>query len=345
MSGYAGTSSGADLVRQLIAAVGFYSVKFVWPMPQSAYIPEVPQNGLTLGIGALAVAGVVIAAVRTWRRGSRVTAWLLAWCAATLAPSLMVIVRVSAQAPVAERYLYPPSVGACLLVGWLATRSVRARGPLMIGVGALCLWFAVASMVRNRVWSDALLFWQDVAAKAPDHALGHRELAQIYLNRNQIPEAEAAISRALQAKSDRDGRVMTLNNAGTIYLRQQRLDDAERVFSEGLALYPHGYLYYGLGRIAVSRAELAQRRGDSQETRRQVLLARDYLLQAVQAEPDGAKAHALLGQVFFNLRDLPAARRHLQQALDLGATGSVAAGARTYLKMAGDGIEADAPGR
>ncbi len=335
ITGFATTAPTESLLRNLLAAVGFYVSKLVLPIGLSAYVPEVPGGWILLALGVVALFALAAIGTLAWRHNERRLAFLVLWFVCTLAPALVVIVRMSAQAPLADRYLYLPSVGACLLLTPLAAPGGRWRTPMWVATITIGSAFAVMTIARSRVWADDLLFWQDIAAKAPTYALGHRELAQIYLRRDQIAEADAALQLALQGTSDRDGRVMTLNNAATLYLRQQRLDDAERALQEALALFPHAYLYYGLGRVAVSRAEQAHARGDSDEAMRQVSHARDQLTQAVALEPGNAKAHALLGQVFYNLRDLPAARVHLQQALQLGASGSVADSARQYLKMAG----------
>ncbi|MBI1813521.1 MAG: hypothetical protein HYR72_00940 [Deltaproteobacteria bacterium] len=335
MTGIATTAPAETVIRNLLAAFGFYVSKLVLPIGLSAYVPEVPGGWILPALGVVALSALAAIGALACRHNERRLAFFVWWFVCTLAPALVVIVRMSAQAPLADRYLYLPSVGVCLLLTRLAAFSGRWRAPTWIVITIVGGVLAVMTIARNRVWADDLLFWQDITAKAPTYALGHRELAQIYLRRDQIAEADAALQRALHGKSDRDGRVMTLNNAATLYLRQQRLDDAERALQEALTLFPHAYLYYGLGRVAVSRAEQAQARGDGDEAMRQVSHARDQLTQAVALDPGNAKAHALLGQVLYNLRDLPAARLHLQQALQLGASGSVADSARQYLKMAG----------
>jgi tetratricopeptide (TPR) repeat protein len=327
-------ASASELVQSLIAAVGFYAGVMVWPVGLSAYVPEVQRGAFAMLAGVCAGLGIGVGVWLCWRHGQRAAAALLVWIALTLAPSLVVIVRASAQTALADRYVYLPSVGACLALIPLVARLERRRRNFSFAAAILVAsLYAVSSWNRIPVWANDLVFWQDAAAKSPEHALAHRELAMAYMDRNQLPQAEAAFQLALAGKSDRDGRVMTLNNVGLLFLRQQRLGDAERVFDEALRLYPHPYLYYGLGRVAMNLAEQAQARADSEEVRRQVVRAREFLQKSLELDSTNPKAHVLLGQVLFALQDNAAARQQMQLALDLGARGGIADAARHYLRI------------
>jgi len=275
-----GTAGTQPILASLLGAIGYYIKMLLVPVGLRAYIPELPDGAALPAVGLLVVAVAVGGAIVSAQRGDRTTAWLIAWFFATLAPSLVVIVRKVAQAPVAERYLYIPSIAVGLLLcRFLTTSLIRDRWQRSVQATLLilCAMGAAASVNRNRVWADDLAFWQDVTAKTPDYAYGYRELAQMYLSRNRLDDAEAALKQAVAAKTDLDGRVMTLNNLGNLYLRRQRLDQAEQAFRDGLAIHEHEFLHNGLGRLAMKRAELAQTHGDSTEAQRQVRLAREQL--------------------------------------------------------------------
>lgn len=332
-----GFATGADpaaTAHDLVAAVGWYGAKFVLPIQLNAYVPDVP-GGLfypALGVAVLSVAcaGMIVA----WRAECREVTFLTAWCLVTLAPSLLVIVRRSASAALAERYVYLPSVAAVVLVAWGVARW-RAKGGCgrmaVAAVGVVALLGAGQSTLRARVWADDLSFWADVAAKSPAYATPHRELGAAYLQRNRLEEAERELTLAVGAKSDLEGQVMSYNNLGNLQLRRDRLDAAAESFRTGLKLYPHQYLYNGLGRVAIRRAEVAQQRGDQAEVVRQVVAARDVLRQALALDPQDYKNHALLGQVLFNLGDRRAAREHFETALRIEPRGPVADTARQFL--------------
>jgi len=338
ITGFATSATPAETMGNLMGAVGFYVSKLLLPIGLSAYVPTVPGGiipllGLIAGLGGLALCWLA------WQRQQRATSFLVAWFFLTLAPSLVVIIRYSGQTPVADRYLYIPSIGASLLLVplfmRLGARRPQASGSIVAAVVAASVMLAVLSVRRSQVWSDGVLFWQDVATKAPDYAMGHRELAMIYMDRNQLEPAEAELKRALQGKAAPEGRVMTLTNLANLYLRRDQFDAAEPLLEEGLRIRQHPYLYYTLGRLAMMRAEQAQAHGDQDEVKRQVLLARGYLEDSLKIGPDDPKTHVLLGQVLFALQDRSGAREHLEQALKLGARGGIADVARRYLKMVG----------
>jgi hypothetical protein len=121
--------------RSICCAVGFYGVRSLVPVRLCAYVPTVPDAAIYLAAGVLlplAGAGLLY---RAWRQARWPLVFLLVWFALTLAPSLTVIVRRSGSAPVADRYLYVPSVATCISSSAVvsATRRQRlsARWPLM----------------------------------------------------------------------------------------------------------------------------------------------------------------------------------------------------------------------
>ena len=195
-----------QLASDVLRAVGFYLVEAVIPLQLCAYIPAVPTGAgyLLAGVLALVLGGALI--VLAWRRGRWPLAFLVAWFFITLAPSLTVIVRRSASAPVADRYLYVPSVASCLLLSWAVVHLTRR---LQLPARWTAATFAILSFILGvqalfytRVWADDLSFWSDVAAKVPNDALPHRELATALLNRNRLDEADRELQRALAAPSD-----------------------------------------------------------------------------------------------------------------------------------------------
>lgn len=336
--GYPTGSDGLDLLRDLLAATGWYAGKFVWPLDLNAYVPEVPPGGALPILGGLSLVAAAFVSVRGWRAGRPEVALLCLWYFVTLAPSLGVAVRRSASAVLAERYLYLPSVAAVILVGFalaaLRSRPMWWRGTCGL-LAALCLAMAVQTLRRSEVWRDDLAFWSDVAKKSSAFSLPHRELADAYVRRNLLDEAEREYRQALTSKSDVEGLVMTYNNLGNLYLRRNELDAAAQTFDAGLKLHVHPYLWNGSARLAMRRAEEAQKRGDSKEVVRQVYLARDALERALAADPADYKSHALLGQVLLSLGDRAGAREHLETAVRIEPNGGIAETSRRFLERLG----------
>jgi tetratricopeptide (TPR) repeat protein len=347
VGGMAATAAVPQLTNDVVRAVGFYVLEAVIPLELCAYIPVVPTAAgyLLTGLLALVLGGALI--VLAWRRGRWPLAFLVAWFFVTLAPSLTVIVRRSASAPVADRYLYVPSVASCLLLAWAVvqlTRRLRLSERWAATALALlgCI-LGVQALLYTRVWADDLSFWSDVAGKVQNDALPHRELATALLNRNRVDEADRELQRALAAPSDTVGQAMTYNQLGNLYRRLGRYQEAEQAFETAIRLQPHPTLFHNLGMALMMHLEEEQRQGDQPAMRRDIVRARDAFEQALrlgnlpgaaQGFPqwDAAKTHALLGQVLFSMGQRDAAREHLEIALHLEPTGSVAEVTRQYLR-------------
>jgi Tfp pilus assembly protein PilF len=328
-----GTGIGENIYA-VLCALGWYVAKMPVPFYSGAFVPEIPMSPFYASAGFALLAATFAAAVVG---RPRVVAFLLLWFVVTLAPSLLVIVRRSASAVLAERYLYLPSVGAVILVAWalVALRSVSARGwqiavALFIPVAMLA---GMESAQRSDVWANDLTFWSDVAAQTPNHSMPRRELANAYMKRQKLDEAEKELQAALALPSNPQDRVMTYNNLGNIFLRRGDLDAAASAFEAGAALYPHNYVFNGLGRTAMRRAERAQERGDQAVVVQQVKAASRFLQQALARDPNDYKSHVLLGQVLFSLHDRAGARQHLETALRIESRGAVADTARQYLQQ------------
>ena len=340
----------AELVLDLLRAVGFYVVRSLAPVGLCAYVPTVPDAAVYLVAGVLvplAGAGLIY---RAWPQTRWPLAFLLGWFALTLAPSLTVIVRRSASAAVADRYLYVPSVASCMLIAWAidsVTRQRRLSARWSLGfVAALSAVLGISAATYARVWTDNLTFWSDVAAKVPQSALAQGELASALLDRGQLDDAERTWRQALTLPADPTSRAMAFSNLGIISRRQGRFPDAVDAFESALRIAPHPALYHNLGMTLMAKAEQDQRLGDTAAVLDDVRRARSALEAAFTLKDvpagevfleqwDPAKTHALLGQVLISLGDRAGAREHLQTALRLQPTGPIAEVTRRQLEKVG----------
>jgi protein O-mannosyl-transferase len=338
----------ADLTLDLLRAVGFYLVQSLAPVRLCAFIPTVPDAAIYLLAGVLLPLATTALLYRAWPQARWPLTFLLMWFAFTLAPSLTVVIRRSASAPVADRYLYVPSVASCMLVAWAivsVTRGLGLSARWSLGIVAiLSAVLAIGTVTYAQVWADNFMFWSDVATKVPQSAVAQRELASALRDRGLLDDAERTLKQALALPSDSDGRVMAYGNLGSIYRRQGHFTEAVDAFESALRIAPHPVLYHNLGMTLMEKAEHDQRQGDTAAVLSDVRQARDALETALTLDdvPGGqiflqdwnpAKTHALLGQVLNSLGDRAGAREHLQTALRLDPTGPVADATRRYLEQ------------
>lgn len=141
------------------------------------------EHGAILGLAGL---GAVTAAAWYWRRRYPLAAfgWLV---------FLLLLAPTSSVAPIrdvaAERRMYLPMIGL-LLVVLDGARRIRLSRPLAAGGAALALLaFGSLTQARNRLWADPVALWQDTAAKSPNKARPHFQLAYAYYQAGRCADA------------------------------------------------------------------------------------------------------------------------------------------------------------
>ena len=154
----------------------------VWPHPLAAdySYPALPLSpGGASARTLCTIAGILVVAALAIARGRRPPrlGLGLAWTAIAILPVSNLIVHIGVL--MAERLLYLPSVGVCLVAGeawrWLGT---RVRPPLATGAAVAALVSLTSlTLVRNVDWQTPLALWRDSVAKQPRSALAHGNLA------------------------------------------------------------------------------------------------------------------------------------------------------------------------
>ncbi|XP_076036055.1 protein O-mannosyl-transferase TMTC2-like isoform X2 [Oratosquilla oratoria] len=140
---------------------------------------------------------------------------------------------------VAERILYIPSMGACLLVGWGAHRlHSKARSPhtrrfLLAGLAALFLLFAARTWRRNRDWATEENLYRSGIHINPPKAYGN--LANILSSQGKKEEAETAYKKAL---SYRANMADVHYNLGILYQEQKRYEEALHEYKLAIQFRP-----------------------------------------------------------------------------------------------------------
>jgi len=237
---------GAVRTRDALSVVPFYALHLVLPWPQSAEYDVAPfQRPWALALGALALAALAALVARAWRRHAPL-ALGLAWFGVAILPVAVVPWLLN---PIALRYLYLPSVGACFALAWVALEA-RPEGCLpkiaLVVVGAV---FAVATVARAEVWSNDILLFEDAVRHAPRSARAHHDLGTAYLAAGRLGQADAELARATAI--DPSWLAAHLGRA-RIALRRGDLAAAERHARAAVAVRP----IVGEKRLSIAAARL-----------------------------------------------------------------------------------------
>ena len=232
--------AGAPLVPRLLTAlevVALYARRLVWPLHLSADYSyrQVELAGLgdpgTLA-GLAVVVGAAAVAAWGWRHARHVC---LAVALAALPFTIVSNVFVIIGTVMAERLLYLPSVGFCLLLASAVDGLGRRRGAARAAgaiVAALLVFYASATVLRNRVWRERRTFFETMVESAPRSARSHRELALVYSDLGLHERAIAELRLALAILPD---EAINLYDLGNVLLRAGRPAEAIDAYRRSLA--------------------------------------------------------------------------------------------------------------
>jgi len=336
---------------ELVAAIGAYVEKLLWPADLNAYIDHIAIGPLSIALAGLLAGGVGMASWYWWK-GARIGAaesgrgaagraelrtveaanrgvplFALSWLVLTLIPSLAIVWKIP-DAPLAERYLYLPSVGFCLLAGDAVARlaaiaSARVRIVLASALAVVLLAAAVTIVHRNPVWHDDQALWSDTEQHTHVSGMAARGLGTAYQQAGRPADARAAFERALERRNTPRGLQTIYNNLGTLAMYDADYPAARRYYEKALEANPNAAdTLFNLG------LAILQGGGRSREA---ATAALPYYQRAAALNPHDSDIEAALAQAFDILGERATAHEHARNALALGAGGQTASSLRDML--------------
>jgi protein O-mannosyl-transferase len=184
-----------------------YILKALWPVNMNYFYYFRPQNRAdTVVIGSVVMIGALVAAMFQLRRTQPLPAFALAWFFIVLAPVLD-CARVGENA-FAERYLYIPSLGLCILAAWawvrwteaLSRKAVLAfASPTLAAVLIVC-----CILIERRIpdWRTDLRLYQKTAEQSPQAPTIQSGLGVSYYYAGEYDAAIAPLERSLALRPD-----------------------------------------------------------------------------------------------------------------------------------------------
>ncbi len=323
---------------RLPGAIGWYVVKTFWAPPQSAYVDTVPGGAYAL-VGVLAVAATIAAFAVLARRAREFAPELLAlamyW--GSLALSLLISLFPISKTPLAERYVYMPSAGALLLVFMvlrrllLRLRTVPAWLPAAVPVALAVLVSVPASLAtvaREKVWSNNLQFWTDAVKGAPESGVPHLHLGMTYGEMGKDDEAIEQYKLALQYYTNPVSRAKAYNDLGSEYLKLRRFDESIEQFK--LAIKEDGNYETPHYNWSIALLNMAQER-QGPERERLIAEAQGHLETALRILPRYVKANLQYGSLLLRTGRAQEGMAYLQRVVELAPASPEAKDARRLL--------------
>lgn len=312
--------SFGEAFERLVRAVGYDLKMMVTPWPQAAFVPFDSIPSVWASVARITLVGVAGFAIWRRRRSHPVLVIGLCWYLLALVPVLALLFVQASEQPVAERYLYVPSIGFCIGFGWLVAWAggiARWRVPIAIAAFVLIAIAAVQTSMRSRIYGDKEAFWMDTVAKAPEAALPRYQLGVHFRLAGDHDKARQHLQWALDHYQDAEGRSLALNTLGTIHLERKEFEAAEQRFLAATNERPtYASPWFNLAGVYGMRAQA--RRGSSNEPNVTDMEKCVHALgMAVEVRPNYRKARVQLAQQLLQLTQVYVVLRRQQ---DVGAT-------------------------
>lgn len=298
---------GVETILTGLALIGRYLGKLLWPAHLSAFYPfsasTSPLDLYVLGGAAGLMFSVGLWSV-LWKR-ARPASFGILWLFVTLAPVLNV--RWMSAYAFADRYLYLPSVGFCLVGGWagaaiwqMASERNRVWRGAVVGLAGVVVVVG-ALRITHRVpdWRDDVVLFTQTLAEDPDDPRLHDALGLAYWIRGEARGAEREWKDTLRLDPN---STQTLDSLGALYASQRRYDQALPLMEQALRLNPqdaNAHLNMGAAYAETGRMDLAE-----EQFRAAVLLT-----------PMNFNAHNLLGKLYFDSKRFNEAEEQFRQSL------------------------------
>jgi len=196
-----------------LQTVAAYAWITIVPYPANAYRVIVPVTAPPDLHWWLAVAGLAAAIAGTawalWR--APVVGFGALWFWITLAPSAGANLLPLPTVLMAERFLYLPTVGYCLILGWTASRllgpvtfgrAAQLRPAPTLGLAVLLLAYFSLTLWRNEDWRDEDRLYSRMAEASPTTAVPLVNLAFVELPRGEIGPANEHLREAVRLAPD-----------------------------------------------------------------------------------------------------------------------------------------------
>lgn len=234
--GYWGGSLYLTILAMSKAFIEYIRVSVI-PLNLSVYhdisVPDtIFETGVLLSLSLLVIFAAIT--LKAHKR-SKVTVFGVSWFFITLLPVSNII---PFQTLMAERYLYLPSMGFCLLlavmVDWTYQRLEEDKQIIPMAFLVFVLIFYSATTIdRNSDWRDDLSLWTQTIKTNPSNYAAHLNLGSAYGADGAYEEALIEFERALELAPDNP---LVHNGLGIIYHRKGSYELATVEYKRALQL-------------------------------------------------------------------------------------------------------------
>lgn len=244
-----------DRIANAAVIVFRYLGRTVFPLllsaDESAWSIPLLSGGSPAGFAAVLFLAVVASAAVVRIRSAPATAFGILFFGVALLPTSNLLFPIGTI--FAERLLYLPSAGVCLiLAGGILNAETVSRRRLLV-FAAVALFFATRTVLRNPVWESDLSLFTQTLRESPGSAKAHYNLAYTIAAEGDTRGALSLYRRAVEIYPK---YFDAWAGKGRMEKDLGRLTDAEASYQRSIQVqsaYENGY--FGLGLVREARGD------------------------------------------------------------------------------------------
>jgi Flp pilus assembly protein TadD len=263
----------------------------------------VPTSMLDKGVLLALLVWIALAILVVWKlRRHRSLVLAVAWFFVTILPASNILFPTGIAK--AERVLYLPSVGLCLVVGWIYTLvegKLAQRRLLPLAAVPILLALAARTVVRNRDWKDNFTLVSAGLLISPQSPLMNAIAAEELVKRGEAVRAVPLLHEALRQAPTMPGLHTHL---GAAYAALGNNSAAVGEYRIALQVNPNDA--DALNNLGIAHL-------DTQQNDSAIVILESFL----RLRPNDARAENNLGVAYFRRGDLAQAMQHYRRALQL----------------------------
>jgi tetratricopeptide (TPR) repeat protein len=239
-------------------------------------------------------------------RNSKLIFFGIGWFLITLVP---VYNLVEIYHPLAERYLYLPTIGFCLVLAAAVHAAAKkyfsypstVNAAILIPVVVILSLYSAATIMRNSVWQNNFTLWSKTVQKSPNSLAARGGLGMAYLTKGMLDEAAEQFEIAIKLYPRHHKNYY---NLGLVHHQKGELNKALEYFSRSVALNPTS----AKGHYNLATVYLQQRAWD---------LAIRHYVKVNELDPAKVMAHYNLGMAYAMQEKLDSAVSAWEKVLQL----------------------------
>jgi len=241
-------------------------------------------------------------------------------------PAVFVSVLDVVTSPYAERFLYIPSAGFCMVLGYLIVNSKdRFKLPkysTWILLGIICFIYAFFTVKEQLVWKNNLTLWGKAVQRSPKQAMPHLNYGYSLMRKGEIDIAITEFTKAVKYEKvhNKTLKALAYNNLGNAYLNKGDFEKARENFKNAYKSDPIKYkstYQYHIGLIYYLKGDniYLQDKAQAESNYKKAL---SYLKKADRKAKIHRRLDLLLAEVFLRLGDVKSAGKYAKLSLRPG---------------------------